>query len=270
MAETPEEEAMEHELKEEDALDQMVLDAAQRKAWRESVAAEVGAKYQQQLGPAVDVDTDMLQRAHPQGGHTLEGLDTNVSEDLDHVERIDEIKKKIMQQVQHLPPVREAVEHVAQLLKKGEMAPSDFGDAEKLKALAVDPEAAKYWKQYWGEGDQASSQFGTELVKEFVQKKAAQDAESYRLKLRRAYDVALEMQDKGLISEGRPYLEKMVDDIMKFDDKAFEAFKRAMERTERIAKVASQGGNKALEVGLKDEPAGGAPVTLAEQLGRLW
>jgi len=64
-------------------------------------------------------------------------------------------------------------------------------------------------------------------------------------------------------------LEKMVDDIMKFDDKAFEAFKRAMERTERIAKVAS-GGGPALEVGLKEEPAGAGPATLAGQLGRLW
>ena len=254
---------------EEEAADQMVLDAAQRKAWRESVAAEVGAKYQQQLGPAADVETDMLQRAHPQGGHTLEGLDTNVSEGLDHVERIDEMKKKIMQQVQHLPPVREAVEHVAYLLKKGAMTPADLGDVEKLKALAVDPEAAKYWKQFFGEGDPASSQFGTELVKEFVQKKASQDAEGFRLKMRRAYDIGLEMQDKGLIGQGRPYLEKMVDDIMKFDDKAFEAFKRAMERTERIAKVASKGGT-ALEVGLQEEPASVGPATLAGQLGRLW
>jgi hypothetical protein len=149
------------------------------------------------------------------------------------------------------------------------MKPADLGDAEKLKALAVDPEAAKYWKQYFGEGDQESSQFGQELVKEFVQKKASQDLEAHRLKLRRSYDIALEMQDKGLIPDTRAHLERQVDDIMKFDEPAFEAFKRAMERTSKIAKVASQKGT-ALEVGLREEDASPGTTTLASQLERLW
>jgi hypothetical protein len=267
-----EDESYEDEIVVEEPAADQVSALASRKARREKIAAEIGSQYQLNLGPAADVDTDMLQRAHPKGGHTLEGLDTKVSENLDHFERIDEAKKVIMQQVKSVPKVREAVEHVADLLKKGTLTPSDFDNQETMKALAIDPEAAKYWKQYFGEGDQGSKQFGAELSKEFAKKKAAQDSETHRLKLRRAYDMALDMQDKGLIEEGRSGLENQVDDIMKFDDKAFEAFKSAVDRATKVAKLGSgKGANKALEVGLKSEAQEEEPTSLSSQLKNiLW
>ncbi len=250
---------------EEPPADDMSAMAA-RRAWREKVAAEVGSKYQLKLEPATDMDTDMVPKAHPQRSTTLGGLDTKPSDEGARFEGIDEMKAMIMKQVETLPAVREAVGRVGDLLKSGQLAAADLGDEAKLRALAVDPEAAKYWKQYFGEGDPASKQFGQDLSKEFAQKKAAAEAESYRLKLRRAVDLALDMQDKGLISRGREAMNRQVDDIMKFDDQAFEAFKRALARTTNIARVAAS-SSPALQVGIREEAES---ATLSDQLGRLW
>jgi hypothetical protein len=230
------------------------------------VAAEVGSKYQLKLDPAADMDTDMVPKAHPKGGTHLGDLDTKPSEDGCLVETIDEMKAKIMRQVETLPKVREAVALVGDLLKAGKLVAADLSDDARLRALAVDPEAAKYWKQYFGEGDQASKQFGQDLAKEFVQKRAAAEAESYRLKLRRATDLALDMQEKGLISRGRDAMNRQIDDIMKFDDQAFEAFKRALSRTANIARTAGK-SEPALQVGITGEAEA---ANLSDQLGRLW
>jgi hypothetical protein len=77
-----------------------------------------------------------------------------------------------------------------------------------------------------------------EIVSEaFSVKKADQDREVYKLKLRRAFDVALEMQKKGLIGMSKTALDKQVDDIMDFDDRAFEAFKRSVANAKSISSV---------------------------------
>lgn len=250
---------------EEPAADMSSL--ASRRAWREKVAAEVGSKYQLKLEPAADMETDMVPAAHTEGGHKLEGLDTKPSDEGSRFERIDEVKSMIMKQVESLPPVREAVAKVGDLLKSGKLSVEDLSDVAKLKALAVDPAAANYWKAFYGEGDPGSKQFGQELVKDFVQKKASADAETYRLKLRRAVDLALDMQDKGLISQGRDAMNRQVDDIMKFDDQAFEAFKRALSRTTNVSKTAGK-SEPAIQVGIRDEVV--EPSNLTDQLNRLW
>ena len=239
---------------------------ASRRAWREKVAVEVGAKYQLKLDPAVDMDTDMVPKAHPQKSTMLGGLDTKPSDEGACVEGIDDMKAKIMKQVANLPKVREAAAKIGDLLKAGKLTVADLSDDAKLKALAVDPEAAKYWKQFWGEGDQDAKQFGQDLVKEFAQKKAAAEAEGFRLKLRRATDLALDMQEKGLIVQGREAMNRQIDDILKFDNPAFEAFKRALDRTANMAKTAGK-SEPALQVGLQGEQATG---TFTGQLERLW
>ena len=265
----------------DEAFDGMLAaDASKRRAWRERVAAELekaaAGDYQLKLDPAADMDTDMVPAAHPQGGYTLQGLDTSPSEELDKVERIDEIKAKIMKAVESLPPVREAVERVGDLLKSGALKVADLSDEAKLKALAIDPEAAKYWTQYFGEGDPASKTFGQELTKEFAQKKAAADADLYKVKLARSYDLALTMQDKGVIPDDSGTLHKQVEEIMTFDNKAFESFKKSVARLTGASNVRTAGG-KALEVGVQTEVGGGGHAasaddgtTLASQLPLLW
>jgi hypothetical protein len=172
-----------------------------------------------------------------------------------------------MKEVEHVPTVREAAAKINELIKSGSLSIEDLDNVEKLKAMALDPEAAKYWKEYYGEADAVSKQFGTDLTKELVQKRAAQDAEDYRIRLRRAVDMALDMQDKGLISQGRDAMNRQVDDIMKFDNQAFEAFKRALARTTAVSAKTAAKFEPALQVCLRETVE---TPNLPDQLTRMW
>ena len=66
------------------------------------------------------------------------------------------------------------------------------------------------------------------LQQSFETKRVSEEREAYRTRLRRAYDVGLEMQKKGLLALSKSALDKQVDEIMSFDDRAFEAFKRSI------------------------------------------
>ena len=120
----------------------------------------------------------------------------------------------------------------------------------------------------------------TETVKPFnvnsslsqraMQKKAAEEREAYRVKLRRAYDVGMEMQKKGLLPLTKAALDKQVDDIMEFDDNAFEAFKRSVAnaKTVRNMKVASDLGG--VNVGVETDTQTQPTRLTADKLMGLW
>ena len=96
--------------------------------------------------------------------------------------------------------------------------------------------------------------------------------EAYRVKLRRAYDVGLDMQRKGLLPTTKTALDKQVDEIMDFDDRAFESFKRsiASARPVRNVKIASDLGG--VNIGVEDDSANSAPSAnlTADSLSSLW
>jgi len=248
-----------------EADDALETQASARRAWREKVASEVGAKYQMSLDSQTTVDTDMpIGKSFPLGQ-----LDTKHDEAV--VEGIVEMHEEILKQVQNLPKVREAMEHLGGLLKSGQLKLADLEDANKLKALAVDPEAAKYWKSYFGEGDKQCKQFGTELTKEYTNKKIKASLDEEKVRMRRAYDIALSMQDKGLISDDVSALHAQVDEIMTFDDKSFESYKRALSRVSKTSHTKTAA--PALNVGMGSDELGegvDSPVNLTDQLNKLF
>ncbi len=92
------------------------------------------------------------------------------------------------------------------------------------------------------------------LEKSFLNKKAEEERESYRVKLRRAYNVAMEMQRKGMIAQSRPALDRQVDTMMDFDDKAFEAFKRSVANFQgTVSHVKTASDVSGLNIGLNDD-----------------
>jgi interferon gamma-inducible protein 30 len=103
-----------------------------------------------------------------------------------------------------------------------------------------------------------------------LEKKAAEEREAYRVKLRRAYDVGMEMQKKGLLPLTKAALDKQVDDIMEFDDNAFEAFKRSVAnaKTVRNMKVASDLGG--VNVGVETDTQTQPTRLTADKLMGLW
>lgn len=104
----------------------------------------------------------------------------------------------------------------------------------------------------------------------FQTKKAEDEKDSYKIKLRRAYDVAIEMQKKGLLPISKTALDKQVDDIMDFDDKAFEAFKRsvASARPVETIKIARDLGG--VNVGVESTADQAPSRSTAELLSMLW
>jgi len=104
----------------------------------------------------------------------------------------------------------------------------------------------------------------------FEAKKAEQDKDIYKLKLRRAYDVAMEMQTKGLIALSKTALDKQVDDIMDFDDKAFEAFKRSVANTRSVNVKKAGLDLGGLNVGVESDVVPSPAKSSVEVLKMLW
>ena len=96
-----------------------------------------------------------------------------------------------------------------------------------------------------------------------------QEREAYKLKLRRAYDLAMDMQRKGLVSMAKSALDRQVDEIMLFDDRAFEAFKRSIANAKPISstKIASDLGG--INVGVESGSEVSQRTTI-ETLASLW
>jgi len=262
-----EEDKEEDEEDESDANDSLVSSASKRRAWREKVAAE----YQLKLNPQTTADTDMplAQSAN------LGQLSTSPSDDGAKVEGLVEMHEKFLREINSLPQVREAVEKITSLIKSGKLNIADLDNSEKLKALAVDPAAAKYYKDYFGQADPKSSEFANELVKEFGKKKVEASLDEQRLKMRRAYDVAIDMQEKGMIPDTVSSLHQQVDELINFNDSQFESFKKAVQLAGRPTKVATASLKvPAMEVGINEDGVANntttAPVNLAGQLKSLW
>lgn len=242
-----------------------VKTASARKAWREAIASEVDSKYQLKLNPEVSVDTDLPLAQ----SHKLNMVDSNEAT----VEGIVDAHNKIMEQVKNLPKVKEAMGRIGNMLKSGKIRVADLDNARKMRALAIDPDAAAYWKQYFDNGDKESKEFGVELTKEFQGKVASQSLEDQKLRLKRAFALALDMQEKSLISDGRSTLIKQAEDLSKLDDQGFENIKRVVERTNKlITKTASM---PAIEVGVNSSDTIGDQkvsqnVNLTDALVNLW
>jgi len=104
----------------------------------------------------------------------------------------------------------------------------------------------------------------------FQTKKAEDEKESYKIRLRRAYDVAIEMQKKGLLPISKTALDKQVDDIMDFDDRAFEAFKRTVASARPIESVKIARDLGGINVGVESTSEQPQTKSTAELLSMLW
>ena len=116
-----------------------------------------------------------------------------------------------------------------------------------------------------------SSEVKKALAEKINAKKADEEREAFKVKLRRAYDVGIEMQNKGLLTHTKTALDKQVDEILSFDDRAFEAFKRSIANARPLknVKVASDLGG--LNIGVESEtPQSVQRGLTASTLSSLW
>jgi len=232
-----------------------------RKQAREELVAQAAdkilGKYELDLGKAENATEKTYFEAHPGGKGTTTDL-THTKTDEAKVETISEIHS-VMRDVAESGPrnVREAAMELQEQIVKGAFTVEDL---DRLVAEGkVDAAAASYWKKYWGQGPDTGS-FGADLSKEFAGKKKEAEDKTYKVKLRRAYDLGLMAQEKGMIEPTRAALDTYVDEVMQFDDAAFESTKRIVagmksgKKTGKLPVVGADAATKAMEVTASADP----------------
>lgn len=181
---------------------------------------------------------ELSQQAHPGGSAdavSAANLDVkpNVPGAAFHV---DKDLKDVMMQLANMPPkVRKQAELIQQLVSQGRLNPENV---DQLVKHNVDADAVKYWKAMWGEAkDQQSTEFASKLTQEHSKAKQAADVESYKGRLKRAYELANQMVVKGFITEAQ--VDAQVNDIMKYNDAGFESVKNILAKQPSMNKQAS-------------------------------
>ena len=209
---------------------------------------------------------DILGKAHP----SSTTLDIETKGDGAKVESLEEVHKR-MEEVATAPvKVKEAAEKIQKLIVAGTITEKDFPG---LIAEGLDASAVSYWKKYFGEAkDKDASSYVSELVKSYEGKKTASEKQSERVKMARAYELAYEMADKGIITRAKKDIEKQVDRIIASDDKSFEFLKTT------VASVKSQKQTIIPEVGIQENlfsseqalPNKVASTDLTSEYASLW
>lgn len=200
----------------------------------------------------------LLDEAHPKGGTTVK-FETSVSDDLDHVEDLEETADAMKKIVNTPVKVRKEAEMIHKLVSEGALSKEDV---DELVSQGADKDAVAYYKKYYGEVE-GGSEFASELVKEHAAKKAKAEVEVEKLKLARAFKLANEMAAKGLCESNQKSIEAQVDSIMKFNDDSFESLKNIVAATQ--VKKAS----KMPAVGYGEENYPTKEEDLVKQLSRV-
>jgi hypothetical protein len=178
--------------------------------------------------------SDMLQEAdHLADGQTQ--LDTKPSDDLGLVETLPEQNKAMLEVAKAPPKVRKEAEAINNLVKAGKLDPKDL---DALVAEGLDKDAVSYWKKYYGQTD-GGSEFASELVKEHVKAQLEEQLNKFRVKMARAYELAYDMVDRGLCHNDRATISDQVDQIMKFNDDAFDSLKRVVAKHDPVLRKES-------------------------------
>src|SRR5208282_454261 len=133
-----------------------MLEKAKVTASAEDLTTKEGrATYRAKLAADSVEFSEMLDKAHPQGGEQT-ALDVKPSDELGRVEDLVEAHKKDLEVATMEPKVRKEAERIQALVKSGKLSASDV---DNLVKHGVDPEAVKYWKQFWGEAGSEGSTF---------------------------------------------------------------------------------------------------------------
>lgn len=192
------------------------------------------ATYRAKLAAQSVEFSDMLDQAHKLTESTH--LDTKPSDNLGHVETIEEAHKIDLEVAQQATPkVRKEAERLNQLITEGKVKAEDV---DSLIAQGVDPATVKYWKEMWGEAGKEGSEFAKLLTTETLNTKVAEEVSTYKVKIARAYELCNEMVRRGIVASDKSAITAQVEEIMTWNDEGFNSMKRVVAKHE-LKKTAS-------------------------------
>ena len=171
----------------------------------------------------------VLDEAHPKGGFTTQ-LDVKPEGELAHVEDLKENHDAMMEVANAPVKVRKEAEVIHRLVSEGKL---DVNDLDALVSEGVDKATIEYYRNYYSI-DSESKEFAKQLTEEASMAKAAEEKETYRVKLARAYELAYDMVNRGLCLNDRDAVSAQVEEIMKFNDESFDSLKRVVARHQPV------------------------------------
>lgn len=158
-------------------------------------------------------------------------LQDNSHDGLAKVETVKEKHDAIYDVATAPPKVRKDAEELMNLVKAGTLSADDV---DALVTHGLDAEAAKYFKAMWKDVE-GGGEFATQLVKEHAQAKLDEAMATYKVKIARAYDLAYQMVERGLCSRDAQVLSAQADEIMKYNDSAFDSLVRVVAKHAPLA-----------------------------------
>ncbi len=223
---------------------------AERQAARAKLAAEAL------------VFNEALYEAHPAGGtDTQVGDKTNLS----HVEDLVETHEVMVDVATSPVRLQKEAETLHQLISNGSVKVEDL---DELVSQGLDKAVVDYWRKYYQmilgpEG----KKFADELLKEYTKAELETELNEYKVKLARSFELTYDMVSRGLCANSREAISAQVDEVMQYDDKAFESLKKVIARHQpEMQKTAG----KMPQVGYLNEVAAEKPASnMYEQLSSL-
>jgi len=167
----------------------------------------------------------MLDQAH-KGGGTTPKFDMKPQGDLALVETLEENQERMLEVATAPAKVRKEAADILALVKSGKLKAEEV---DGLVAHGVDADAVKYFKKMWADAE-GGSEFASELVKEHVKAAVAEEMSVYRTKIARAYELAYDMVERGICARDREVVTAQVNEIMQYNDEAFDSLKRVVAR----------------------------------------
>jgi len=220
-----------------------------KKAEFDMTTAEGRKGYRRKIASDALKVSEMLNKAHPSGSETLGQLDTKSSEAV--VEDLPAVHSKMEEIARKDVKVAKNAKQLDDLIKAGRVKVANL---DKLVANGMDSAAVSYWKQYYGQVD-GGSEFASGLVGDYENKKsAAVDEDAIKVKIVRAYEIAHEMREVGLIPNSREAVKNEVERVAKWNEEAYETMRRVIaNHRNKMQKTASDNGVGSIQNGLMME-----------------
>ena len=181
------------------------------------------------LASEMDKVSPIFYDFHPKGGATPSaspGSALKAQDELSKVEDIEEKHEKIMDVVHAVPAaVKKQAAELNDLIKAGKVSVDQL---DQLASFGVDPATVKYWKDFYGEMGAEGKTFAADLVKEHAKAQLEEEMGKYRVKIARAFELAYDHKDAGLISSSREAVSACVNELMEMNDSAFESVKKVV------------------------------------------
>lgn len=197
---------------------------AGRTAWRAKLAQK-GVQF-----------SDLLQKAHPAGSPTLGGLEGKPDA---KIETLQDTNKRMLEVATAPVKVQKAAAKIAKYIEEGRIS---VGDLNGLVAQGLDQAAVDYYKKYWAQaGDPKANEFAAKLTSGVDKEKKAKAEVDYKVRIKRAYALANDMKDRGIITEAD--FDRQVDEILTWNDEAYAS------TSKMVAKVASVKSHSMPQVG---------------------